>query len=570
MDDHNTSLDGRARPQEIRDPVAPNQTPLSRTPGLNRSELGTAPGAVVSSETGEPNALSIPFTSILFSETDRQPSVGQSHQPECFTDLNLDQIVASITIGYEEYDLKPFFHSALTDCDAIVYRQEIARDVEDAEVSAVIKAFAAGMRAVRGNFEEIGKLHYDLQKRAVLLDAIDVYCGSSVALSRSLEQLSPKSRGLRAFSAWLRGYVGSSRFVTLAATAKELQARLAAVRYCVLINGSKVTVRNYKGEGDYSAEIEGVFGKFSQAAPKDYLHELRDWSWMNHIEAKILDLVAALNPALFDRLQEFCTAEDRRFVDPRVAAFDREIQFYLSYLAHIAPLQEDGLPFSYPVMSAAIKEMKALDCFDLALAAKLKADGDRVVTNDVALTGDERILVVSGPNQGGKTTFARTFGQLAYLARLGCPVPGRDARFFLADRVFTHFERQEDSRNLRGKLQDDLVRIHDILAAATPNSVVVMNEIFTSTTLRDATFLSREVLQRILELDAFCVWVTFIHELAAYSDRTVSMVSTVDPGDHAVRTYKVIRQQASGRSYALSIAEKYGLTTERLKERIER
>ncbi|NKN00862.1 hypothetical protein [Rhizobium leguminosarum] len=179
-------------------------------------------------------------------------------------------------------------------------------------------------------------------------------------------------------------------------------------------------MRNFKGEADYRAEIEDAFGKFSQAAPKDYRHELRDWSWMNHVEAKILEFVAVLNSALFGRLREFCAAEDGQFVDPIISTFDREIEFYLSYLAYIRPLREDGLPFSYPVMSATSKEMKALDCFDLALAAKLTGEGQRVVANDLILAGNERVLVVSGPNQGGKTTFARTFGQLAYLT---WPVP---------------------------------------------------------------------------------------------------------------------------------------------------
>jgi DNA mismatch repair protein MutS len=208
--------------------------------------------------------------------------------------------------------------------------------------------------------------------------------------------------------------------------------------------------------------------------------------------------------------------------------------------------------------------------FDLALAPGLANEGTRVVVNDFELAAPERILVVTGPNQGGKTTFARTLGQLHHLARIGVLVPGTAARVPLVDGIFTHFERQEEVEDLTSKLEDDLLRIHRILETATADSLLILNESFSSTTVEDQLSIGRRVVRRILDRGPLCVMVTFLDELASLDPRTVSMVSTVDPDEPARRTFEIVRRPADGLAYAMAIAEKHRLTYPSVKARIAR
>ena len=510
-----------------------------------------------------------PFSGLLFPTPDAARRRISSPSPAAMIDLHLDQIAEAIAVKREEPDyLIELFVSQLHDADAIRYRQEIFLDLENATLLGAVQHFADEMVRVRSHLASVEKMRHRLQQQGWTLDAASIYCSALRGISGGLEVAGVKSRGLQRFGGYVSDYVESAPFVQLERDTLALKESLGSISYTTRIHAGHIEVARYEGEADYSSEVEHTFERFQQGSVKDYRVQYRTWPGMDHIAGQVLDRVARLFPEEFAQLGAWCLRH-ARFVDSTIRRFEREVQFYLAYLAYIRPLRVTGLRFCCPVILESSKAVSARDTFDLSLAHKLLQERRKVTTNDFELTGHERIFVVSGPNQGGKTTFARTFGQLHHLASVGCPVPGSGVSTYLFDQVFTHFEREEDLQRMSGKLEDDLIRVHQILEQATVESIVILNEIFTSTALNDARFLGTKIMERLIELDLLGVFVTFVDELATLGPAVVSLVSTVVPENPAVRTFKVIRGPADGLAYAFALAEKHNLTYEGLRTRLD-
>ncbi len=507
----------------------------------------------------------MPFRSILFGPLGDQPAALPA-TPAFFTDLNLDQIGAAVTRGLDQYELMAYFRIPLHDVAAVAYRHEVVRDLRRTEVRQIVTGFAHRMQAMRQALTRAAQLRHPYQQQRWFLDAADTYARAVQTLAEQLRAAELSSEGLRSLRAYLEGYTSSAGYQQLTTHVRDLLGRLGQVRYCVHIRGTRVRVTRYEDETDYGADVEQTFAKFRQGEVKDYRAPFRSLAEMDQVEGQILDCVAQLYPALFQDLTGFGHAHSG-FADGTIGTFDREVQFYLAYLDYIRPLESAGLPFCYPEISPDGHRVRVDDGFDLALASKL-AGRRTVVQNSFHLDGPERAIVVTGPNQGGKTTFARMAGQLFYLASLGLPVPGSVAQLFLPDQIFGHFDIEEDLEDFRGRLEHELIRMREILRQASQRSVVVMNESFASTTLEDASFLGAEILRQLIARDLVCVYVTFIDQLASLGPACVSMVAGIDPANPTERTFRVVRKPADGLAYAAAIAGRHGLSYQRLKERI--
>lgn len=500
------------------------------------------------------------FESILT----RDRAAGPAASEDTLHDLALDQVFARL--GADAPHAAAAFRVLLADEADVEYRQEVFRAVDDPRLRTLVEAFLRGMGECTRADTEAPKAHYRYGPELWHLHAVARYTATVDAfhtgLSETLPELEHPSTGWEMLAQHVAAHQASAEFAALRDGAAGLRQRISALDYNALIRGGKVTIGPVDDEPDLGESVLATFERFRQGEVQNYTDPVHA-AGMDHVQAWMLELVAKVHPAPFEELAQF-TAASRVYRDAALMRFADEVRFYLAYLDYLAPLRKAGLPVCYPAVSASNKELAVTDTWDLALAPQLVGHEQPVVTNDLTLTGAERILVISGPNQGGKTTTARTFGQLHHLAGIGCPIAGREARVFLCDQVLTVFEREEQLDTLEGRLGAEVERLHTVFQIATARTVIVINEAFASTALHDARILTRDVLERISALDALAACVTFIDELSRLNDKTVSMVSTVDPADPAVRTFRVERRPADGRAYARALAAKHGLTLEQI------
>lgn len=357
------------------------------------------------------------FYSILFPTREQHSEPRQTDAPDCFKDLNLDQIFAPILKAKKEFKLESFFFTALHDPEVILYRQDVMRELESDELRALFAGFSKTvydlgryMDTIRKALTSNDSWNNNYLTRGHMLDYAERYCLTVSALSEGLSKLALRSAGLRGFAEYLQAYCASESCAGLCAHVKRLRDELSTIEYCMLIKNGTIHVRKYEGQPDHSRQILAVFEKFRQGDVKNYRQKLPEEPYAAHVEAAVLKMLADLYPDIFADLNSFCS-NYFHFDDETILRFSREIQFYLSWLDSVCPLRQTGLPFNYPKLCNTPEHLYDLDGFDLALAAVTR---EKTVTNDFVLNAPEHIMVITGPNQGGKTTFARAFGQVHY------------------------------------------------------------------------------------------------------------------------------------------------------------
>jgi DNA mismatch repair ATPase MutS len=268
-------------------------------------------------------------------------------------------------------------------------------------------------------------------------------------------------------------------------------------------------------------------------------------------------------------------------------ALRNDLIFYLGAVHLLRSLMEHGLPVCRPDIAPQIdRRCEVSDSYNLNLALHMiEQDSilpDGITLNEIKIGRDGRILILTGPNRGGKTTYMQGIGLVQLLAQIGCYVPGTSALISPVDQIYTHFPLEEQPDADTGRFGDEAARIAKIFEQVTRNSLVLLNESLSSTSLGESLYLAQDIVRILRRLGARAIFSTHIHELAERAgemnastpgdSQIASIVSSpleIDPQISAVgirRSYKVEFRPPLGLSFAREIAARYGISYEQLEK----
>ncbi len=481
-------------------------------------------------------------------------------RPQFFEDLNLDQILELATKDWGESVLQQFY-AFPKDFAEEAYRREIYGDVKTEEVFSALLRFQSSMRAFREFGERRDRAQVEAQKQAWHLREAFAYVTAIEDLKADLEKAAPKSKGMQGLLQYLSECVAKKEYADFCAEVKALWAELSGFRVLLTYEKERFTIAEGKGEGAYEKFLTECFPEHEHRFRSPFLgsEECSD------LEEEILKLFRKKHKEFFGRLEAFFKKQFT-YVQEGIMDLLTEMGYYLSFAQFQRKMEARGYAFCTPsVKDEKDKKISAKALYDLALAILCSENDKEIVSNEAYLAPDERFFVLTGPNQGGKTTYARSLGQLIYFAKMGLDVPAQFAEVPYYRNLWTHFSVEESAETGRGKLMDELVRLKPMMEKGQTDCFVVINELFTTAANYDANVMGKRVLEYFIGERCEGIYVTHLGELSKACEGVVSLRACVD--ERQVQTYVIKRSEALETAFANLQARKYGLTYQQLKER---
>ena len=226
-----------------------------------------------------------------------------------------------------------------------------------------------------------------------------------------------------------------------------------------------------------------------------------------------------------------------------------ELAFYVGCLNLHGRLAQKGEPICFPQpVAPGGRRHSFIGLYDICLALILE---QRIVGNDVDADNKD-LVIITGANQGGKSTFLRSVGLAQLMMQCGMFAPAESFCSNVCDGLFTHYKREEDSDMNSGKLDEELSRMSEIVNNITSNPMMLFNESFAATNEREGSEIARQIICALFEKHIKCFFVTHLYEFAHgfYDKKMENAISLrAERQTDGGRTFKLIEGEPLQTSY---------------------
>ena len=496
----------------------------------------------------------------VFSILDKRESPHtDAPRPPFYLDLNVNQILDKVVVGWEP-EVKKFYLYFPRDEECEAYRRAIYRDVKKNACYEALNVFLETAEEMKTNRKQEEAVISSMQKNVWHLWSIHHYCTAFDELNKKLQEMELSSEGLLEFRRRLGEHLTSKEYLEMRKETEELLRELMEFRFVITYEKERMIISEGTTSRDYETFMEkgGDRDRITLKSPFQVSPNLSD------LENECLTMLAAKRPQLFGGLRKIAEKYEQ-YGEEFCFRFLKEIPFYLSFRKYQLEMEEKGCAFCTPTADGK-QRMEARGLYDLALAGVALREGRKVVSNDFYYGEGESFFVLTGPNQGGKTTFARSLGQLVFFTKMGLDVPARSANVHYFKTILTHFSVEESIETGRGKLKEELLRLAPMMEDHEENDFVVINELFTTAATYDAEIMGKKVLSHFIGQNCRGIYVTHLKELANAHEKVVSLRAMLDA--ERLQTFEIARSEAEESACAANQVNKYRLTYEQLKERL--
>lgn len=515
--------------------------------------------------------------------------------------------VSDIICRHYQYRLVKMFEEMCDDPEIIKYRQDILEDFINIPKLAgtVQKIVNLMVENDRGNIYKLSEPD-SFTTLSEAIRAFDAYveCMEIMHAFYTEHRSEIRSDGVnRLFGYFEEGYADKD-FIKMKADLSELETalknRIRSITVAINLNENLVPVS--AGIVDYSDQkyclkpslFDRILyrgAKFPEKTVKNLHQKYRNADDLSADEL----LINTVDETLFKELDDFTRryvkklsdvmADYQRIGFQDIFSINYQLEFYMGAVQLIESAESKGLKMCRPTVlpkeerRADIKGLFDLIYYNEAAIYNIRSKEDKksVVTNDIVFDENGGFYILTGANNGGKTTFVRGLGICQAMAQMGLYVPAESCEISVVDYIYTHFPKEEELGINSSRFTTEIKEFKEISDTITNHSLLLMNESIQSTTPRECIDIAARLVKIFCRIGVRGIFATHLTDIAfkvkelndsgELHTKIESIVVTVDE-ETGERKYKIKKGMPTDTSYAAAVFDKFGIDEKDIEKRI--